>query len=116
MSNRPAMLAPDRQASHLYPGSIPERPKPAGLPVRRQVQSIWRLYVSLFLHFQSSSVSAVLRGSVFSVTNLLELVQQGLITDLQFLRGAAPVPAGARQRFQNQLLFRLAGSCFRHFF
>src|SRR5260370_42250778 len=43
--------------------------------------------------------------SIFSsVTNLLEFVQQGLVADLQFLRGATPVPARPSQHFQNQFL------------
>src|SRR2546430_13245033 len=55
------------------------------------------------------------RSTLFPYTTLFRSVQQGLITDLQLLRGAAPVPAGARQRLQDQLLLGLAGSCSRHF-
>src|SRR5665811_1866426 len=41
-------------------------------------------------------------------SNLLQLVEQSLVADLQFLRGPPPVPAGTRQCVQDQLPFRLA--------
>src|ERR1700722_845601 len=59
----------------------------------------------------SSLSSYFLRGTGSSVSfksNLLQLVEQGLVTDLQFLRGPPPVPAGTRQSVQDQFLFRFA--------
>src|SRR5581483_8989 len=48
--------------------------------------------------------------SITLVSNLLQFVQERFVTDLQLGGGAPAIPAGARQDFQDQLLFRLVGS------
>src|SRR5690349_6167739 len=52
--------------------------------------------------------SCNLRCFKFPVSNLLELVEQGLVADLQLFGGAAAVPAGAVEHAQDQLFFGLA--------
>src|SRR5712691_8796313 len=52
--------------------------------------------------------SPKLRRSILAVTNLLEFVQQRLVADLQFLRGAPPVPASPGEHFQSQFFLSFA--------
>src|SRR5690242_6801751 len=53
-------------------------------------------------------LSPELRNSALPVADLLQLVEQRLIADLQFLRRPAAIPAGARKHLQNQFFFCFA--------
>src|SRR5258708_6948273 len=56
----------------------------------------------------SCALLCELGSSVFRTSHLFQLVQQRLITDLQFFGGPAPVPSGACQFPQNDFLLRFA--------
>ena len=55
------------------------------------------------IRFISSPVtlSRIFLRAVFLVSDLFQLVEQGFVADLQFLRRPAPVPARARQNLQD---------------
>src|SRR5260221_7540985 len=86
--------------------SCPE-PAPLRSPAWSQVQSIATL---------SSLFSPRPLGFVPADVHLFDLVQQGLVADLQFSRCLLAIPMSSFQRFLNQLALRHPRSLPRHHF